>query len=163
VLALAACSTSVTGDASAELSSGQSARGTIDSSPCGLLTSAQMRQLGVTTGARSQVSDEWGGMSCTWKSISAAQGGEYVARVLRGNAPTGTSSVAINNLPTTQYTPANLDQRAYCVYLVAVASGESLWAQYGGPNQPGLSHRIACAKAQTAASYMVSTFGALSR
>jgi len=65
--------------------------------------------------------------------------------------------------PTTQFAPSNLDQRAYCVFLVKVNSGDTLWAQYGGPNQPGLSHRIACAKAQTAASYMVSTFGALSR
>ncbi|HWN35645.1 MAG TPA: DUF3558 family protein [Pseudonocardia sp.] len=164
LLALAACSTSVNGDASAQLSPGQPARAsTIDSTPCGLLTSAQVRQLGVTTGVRSQVGDEWGGVSCGWKSISAAQGGEYVGRVLRGNAPTGTSSVSINNLPTTQFAPSNLDQRAYCVFLVKVNSGDTLWAQYGGPNQPGLSHRIACAKAQTAASYMVSTFGALSR
>jgi len=164
LLALAACSTSLNGDASAQLSPGQPARAsTIDSTPCGLLTSAQVRQLGVTTGVRSQVGDEWGGVSCGWKSISAAQGGEYVGRVLRGNAPTGTSSVSINNLPTTQFAPSNLDQRAYCVFLVKVNSGDTLWAQYGGPNQPGLSHRIACAKAQTAASYMVSTFGALSR
>jgi len=164
LLALAACSTSVQGDASAEASPGQPARAaTIDTAPCGLLTSGQQHQLGVNAGVRSQVSDDWGGVVCTWRTISTAQGGEFVGRVLRGNAPTGTSSVSVNNLPTTQFVPPNLDERAYCVFLVAVASGETLWAQYGGPNQPGLSHRIACAKAQTAASYMVSTFGALSR
>src|SRR5438309_10417551 len=132
LLALAACGTSPNGDASAQLSPGQPAKAsTIDSTPCGLLTSAQMRQLGVTTGVRAQVSDEWGGMSCTWKTISTAQGGEFVGRVLRGNAPTGTSAVSINNLPTSQFAPSNLDERAYCVYLVKVNSGDTLWAQYG--------------------------------
>lgn len=164
LLALAACSTSLNGDASAQLSPGQPAKAsTIDSTPCGLLTSAQVHQLGVTTGVRAQVNDEWGGVSCTWKTISTTQGGEFVGRVLRGNAPTGTSAVSINNLPTSQFAPSNLDERAYCVYLVKINSGDTVWAQYGAPNQPGVNHRIACAKAQTAASYMASTFGSLSR
>lgn len=164
LFALAACSTSLQGDPSAELSSDQPAKAsTIDGAPCGLLTSAQLRQLGVTTGVRAQVDDEWGGVACTWKTISTTQGGEFVGRVLRGSAPAGTTSPSINNLPTTQFEPSNLDQRAYCVYLVKVSSGDTLWTQYGGPNQPGLSHRVACSRAQTAASYMVSTFGSLSR
>jgi hypothetical protein len=37
----------------------------------------------------------------------------------------------------------------------------TLWVQYGGPNQPGITHAVACTNDQAAAADTVSTFSAL--
>jgi hypothetical protein len=133
-----------------------------DPAPCALLTSAQVHQLGLNAGVPQQDGVAQGGPSCVWKSFAAARwGGEYVARLLHGATPGGTPAASINNLPTVEYKPPNLDPRAYCVYLVTVAPGTTLWAQYGGASQAGLTHVIACRNAQAAASDMSGTFRSL--
>ncbi|MDT7659110.1 MAG: hypothetical protein QOF38_3825 [Pseudonocardiales bacterium] len=134
-----------------------------DLAPCALLTSAQVHQLGLNPGAQQPAGDARGGPSCVWKTFVAARwGGEYLARLLHGPTPGGTPAASINNLPTVEYRPPNLDPGAYCVYLVTVAPGTTLWAQYGGPNQSGITHVIACRNAQAAASDMSGTFRSLS-
>jgi hypothetical protein len=129
---------------------------------CALLTTAQRQQVGVNLGVEQSVGDGRGG--CAWKSFASAPwNGEYLARLIQGPVPAGTPAAAIDNLPTAEYKPANLDPRAYCVYLISVASGETLWAQYGGPDQPGITHQVACANDQAAAADMVSTLSAVTR
>jgi hypothetical protein len=134
-----------------------------DPAPCALLTSAQVHQLGLNAGVPQQAGDARGGASCVWKSFAAARwGGQYVARLLHGATPGGTPAASINNLPTVEYRPPNLDPRTYCVYLVTVAPDTTLWAQYGGATQAGLTHVVACRNAQAAASDMSGTFRSLS-
>ncbi|HTF50947.1 MAG TPA: hypothetical protein VK735_26180 [Pseudonocardia sp.] len=128
--------------------------------PCALLSTAQRQQVGVNPGVEQPVGDGRGG--CVWKSFASAPwNGEYLARLIQGPVPAGTPAAAIDNLPTAEYKPANLDPHAYCVYLIGVAPGETLWAQYSGPNQPGITHQVACANDQAAAAFMVSTFSAV--
>jgi hypothetical protein len=134
-----------------------------DPAPCALLTSAQVHQLGLNAGVPQQAGDAQGGASCVWKSFAAARwGGEYVARLLHGATPGGTPAASINNVPTVEYRPPNLDPQAYCVYLLTVAPNTTLWAQYGGASQAGLTHVVACRNAQAAAAAMSGTFRSLS-
>lgn len=134
-----------------------------DPAPCALLTSAQVHQLGLNAGVPQQAGDAQGGASCVWKSFAAARwGGEYVARLLHGATPGGTPAASINNVPTVEYRPPNLDPQAYCVYLLTVAPDTTLWAQYGGASQAGLTHVVACRNAQAAAAAMSGTFRSLS-
>lgn len=135
----------------------------VEASPCALLSSVQVRQLGLNPGQLQPATDGWGAVECLWTSIAAHWGGNYVGRVLSGPVPGGSPAASINGLPTAEYTPAGLDPNYYCAYLVTLPSGETLWAQYGSPNgnQPGINHRVACHNAQTAAADMASTFNSL--
>jgi hypothetical protein len=127
--------------------------------PCALLTSAQRRQLRVNAGVQSSVGGE---VVCVWRStLQAPWGGEYLAKLVHGPAPQGSPAPSINTRPTSEYQPPGLDPNAYCVYLVTLAPEQTLWAQYGGPNQQGVSHVVACRRAQAAAANMTSTFGAM--
>jgi hypothetical protein len=125
----------------------------------------QVRQLGLNPGQQQAATDGWGPAECVWTSIASHWGGEYVGRVVNGPVPGGSPAASINSLPTAEYTPAGLDPRNYCAYLVTLPSGETLWAQYGSPNgnQPGITHRVACRNAQSAAADMASTFNSLRR
>jgi hypothetical protein len=144
------------------LSAGPVLASSSDPAPCALLTSAQVHQLGLNAGVPQQGGAN-GGASCVWKSFAAARwGGEYMARLLHGATPGGTPAASINNLPTVEYRPPNLDPQAYCVYLLTVAPDTTLWAQYGGASQAGLTHVVACRNAQAAAAAMSGTFRSLS-
>lgn len=121
--------------------------------PCSLLNSRQLHQRGLNAGVRQ-------GAACVWKTIARAPwGGVYLAQLLQGSAPGGKPAPPILNRPTSEYTPPNLDPTAYCVYLVDLGAGVTLWAQYGGPDEAGISHTIACRKAQAGAADMISTYG----
>jgi hypothetical protein len=125
---------------------------------CSLLTSAQLHRLSVLPG----VAQPDG--SCTWRTIALPPwGGQYVGRLWHGPAPSGTPAPSVNNLPTVEYQPPGLDPRAYCVYLVTVGAGTTLWAQYGGPGQQGITHLVASRRAQALAAAMASTYRAVSR
>lgn len=133
------------------------------SNPCALLTSAQLRQLRFGPGQQQQAGDELGGTACVWTGYPLAQGPRYTARLLAGPVPGGSPSAAINNLPTVQYIPPGADQRTHCGFLISVGSGQTLAVQFADANGgvPGLSHQVACNKAQAAASDMASTLSGL--
>ena len=129
------------------------AASTVDS--CSLLTPRQLHQRAVNTGVRQ-------GPACVWKTISRAPwGGAYLAQLLQGPVPGGTRAPSIFNHPTVEHTPANLDPKAYCVYLVDLGAGVTLWSQYGGPDEAGISHIVACRNAQAGAADMISTYSAV--
>jgi hypothetical protein len=133
--------------------------------PCGLLNSAQLRQLRFSPGTRQQATDTLGGQTCVWRGYPIASGPTYTARVLRGPAPAGTPSAAIDNLPTAQYQPAGLDQRTHCGFLITVASNQTLAVQFADEHGStrGMSHQVACTKAQAAAADMVSSYRSVAR
>jgi hypothetical protein len=120
--------------------------------PCSLLTSSQLHQLAVNAGVKQ-------GAACVWTTISRAPWrGEYLGQLLHGPAPGGSPAAAIYNRPTVEHTPANLNPRAYCVYLIDLGGGVTLWAQYGAPDQAGITHTVACKNAQAGAADMISTY-----
>lgn len=120
--------------------------------PCSLLTPSQLHRLAVNAGFTR-------GAACVWTTISRAPWrGEYLAQLLQGPVPGGNPAAPIYNHPTVDYTPANLNPRAYCVYLVDLGGGVTLWAQYGAPDQAGISHTVACKNNQTGAADMISTY-----
>jgi len=127
--------------------------------PCSLLTSSQLHLLGVTVGA-ARTPNGNSGTECVWPTRSQAEGGEYIAQIVQGTHPAGSPAPSINTLPTTEYDPPDADARTACGYLVSVTGEETLWAQYRQvTNAPqGVTHQVACNKAQQAASYMASTF-----
>ena len=129
------------------------AASTVD--PCALLTPRQLHQRAVNRGVRQ-------GAACVWKTISRAPwDGAYLAQLLQGPMSEGNPAPPILNHPTVEYTRANLDPKAYCVYLVDLGAGVTLWAQYGGPDEAGISHTVACRNAQAGAADMISTYGAV--
>jgi hypothetical protein len=133
--------------------------------PCGLLTSTQLHLLGVTVGATRTPSDNYGA-ECVWPTRSPAEGGEYLAQIIRGTHPVGTTAASINTLPTSEYDPPDADPRVACGYLVSVTGDETLWARYRQVSNnaaQGMTHQVACNKAQQAASYMASTYFTLPR
>jgi hypothetical protein len=131
--------------------------------PCTLLSSVQLRQLRFSHGERQQAADELGGVSCVWSGYPLAQGPQYTARLIQGPAPGGMPSASINNLPTVQYTPPGADPRTHCGFLITVTPHQKLLVQFADVKRgvPGISHQVACQKAQAAASDMASTFSAL--
>jgi hypothetical protein len=133
------------------------------SKPCALLGSAQLRQLRFSAGRQEQATDGLGGVVCLWTGYPVAKGPIYTGRLLDGPVPGGTRSVSINNLRTAQYLPPGVDQRTSCGFLISVASGRTLVVQFADPKgyMPGLSHLVACQKAQAAACDMTSTLTAL--
>jgi uncharacterized protein DUF3558 len=136
----------------------------VRSNPCSLLTSVQLHQLGVNTSQQQQ--DVLGsGPACVWSHVPVTQGDQFLGRLVNGPVAGGTQSASINNMPTTEYAPADLPQETSCVYLVTLASNVTLWAQYSNPgaNLPGLNHRVACRKAQLAAVSMSSTYQTIPR
>jgi hypothetical protein len=120
--------------------------------------------LGVTVGA-ARAPNGNSGTECVWPTRAQAEGGEYIAQIIQGAHPAGTPAASINTLPTAEYDPPDADARAACGYLVSVTGNETLWAQYRQvTNAPqGVTHQVACNKAQQAASYMASTFFTLPR
>jgi len=136
----------------------------VTANPCALLTTNQWHQLGVNQG-RQQADAIGSGTACVWSHIPVTQGDEYLARLVNGPVEGGTAFASINNMPTTEYAPADLAQNTSCVYLVTVAPNVTLWAQYSNSSGdlPGLNHRVACRKAQLAAVSMSSTFQSIQR
>jgi hypothetical protein len=136
----------------------------VKANPCALLTNTQWHQLGVNQG-RQQPDAVGSGTACVWSHIPVTQGDEYLGRLVSGPVEGGAASASINNMPTTEFAPADLAQNTSCVYLVTVASNVTLWAQYSNSSGdlPGLNHRVACRKAQLAAVSMSSTFQSIPR
>ncbi|HEY1967472.1 MAG TPA: hypothetical protein VGH89_05970 [Pseudonocardia sp.] len=131
---------------------------------CVLLSSAQRHQLRVLPGATQPNGGPGSPGACSWRSFALPPwGGEYVAKVLHGPAPAGNPAPSINNLPTVEYRPDGQESATSCVYLLTVEPETTLWAQYSGPNQQGLSHLVACRRAQAAAAAMSSTYRGLPR
>jgi hypothetical protein len=160
-LLLAGCSQS--GDTG---SGGGAPAGQADGSrpdPCALLNAAQLRQLRFSKGQQQQAGDSLGGLSCVWSGYPLAQGPRYTARLLSGPVPGGTPAASIDNMPTSQYTPPGADPRTNCGYLVKVASDRTLLAQFSvtAGAVPGMSHQVACRKAQAAATDMVTSYPSL--
>jgi hypothetical protein len=131
--------------------------------PCALLTAEQQHQLGINSGVSHPDTSAPGQTSCTWTNFPVTQDAEYVAKLLPHSVPGATPSAAIDNMQTAEYLPAGMDRRTHCVFLVTLGSGVTLWAQYGNPSGdvPGMTHEIACSKAQGAAADMVSTYPSL--
>jgi hypothetical protein len=129
-----------------------------------LLSSAQRHQLAVSQGVQQQATDDLGGAECVWTRFPVGQGVQYQARLLSGPVPAGTPAAQINNLPTTEYRPPNVDPRTHCVYLVTLSPKQTLWAQFADTKGalPGMSHQVACQKAQAVTNSMTSTFVSLS-
>lgn len=132
-------------------------------SPCALLSSVQRRQLAVSQGVQQQATDDLGGVACVWSRFPVGQGVQYEARLISGPVPAGMPSASINNLPTAEYRPPNVDPRTQCVYLVTLSSNQTLWVQFADTKGflPGMSHQVACQRAQAAVVSMTRTFGAL--
>jgi hypothetical protein len=130
--------------------------------PCTLLTSVQVRQLAVKQGQRQPDGDALGGASCSWSTFGTGQSA-YIARLLDKPVPGSTSAVSVAGLPTSQVSPANANMRTDCVYLIELGSGVNLWAEYNNTsgNQPGITHSVACSKAQAGAAAMISSYHAL--
>jgi len=127
--------------------------------PCAYLTTAEQHQLLVYPGQQTRGADGAGGPSCEWRTIPATEGVGYLARMLHGPVPAGRPAASIYNMPTVEYTPADLDPRTNCVYLLTVTPNDTLWVQYGNTSGslPGLNHQVACRKAQAAAADMANT------
>jgi hypothetical protein len=136
----------------------------VRTNPCSLLTNTQWHQLGVNQ-SRQQQDAVGGGTACVWSHVPITQGDEYLARLVNGPIEGGTLTASINNMPTTEYAPADLAQNTSCVYLVNVTPSVTLWSQYSNSSGdlPGLNHRVACRKAQLAAVNMISTFTTIPR
>jgi hypothetical protein len=118
----------------------------------------------VSEGQQEAATDGLGTVSCVWSHIPATQGDDYVGRLIRGSVPGGTPAASIVGLPTAQYQPAGTDPSTSCTYLVSISQDETLWAEYTNTSGdlPGLNHRVACTKAQSAAVDMLSTYRSLS-
>jgi len=136
----------------------------IKTNPCSLLTNTQWHQLGVNQ-SRQQQDAVGAGTACVWSHAPVTQGDEYLARLVSGPIEGGTQAASINNMPTTEYAPADLPQNTSCVYLVNLTPSVTLWAQYSNSSAdlPGLNHRVACRKAQLAAVSMISTYTTIPR
>lgn len=131
---------------------------------CVLLTSAQQHQLRVLPGVTQPDTVLGATGRCRWRNFALPPwGGEYVGNILRGPVPAGDPAPSINNLPTAEYQPAGLVPATSCVYLLTVGPETTLWAQYSGPHQQGISHLVACRRAQAASAAMSSTYRSLSR
>jgi hypothetical protein len=138
--------------------------GPADTNPCALFTTDQQHERVVSAGQRQTATDGLGTVSCVWSHIPATQGDNYVGRLIQGSVPGGTPSASIVGLPTAQYAPAGTDPKTSCVYLVSISPYLTLWAQYinTSGDLPGLNHRVACTKAQSAAADMLSTYRLIS-
>jgi hypothetical protein len=131
--------------------------------PCALLTISQQHQRTVNEGKQESATDGLGAVSCVWSHIPATQGDNYVGRLIQGPVQGGTPSASIVGLPTAQYAAPGTEPNTSCVYLVTISPNETLWAQYTNTSGdlPGLNHRVACSKAQSAAADMLSTYRSL--
>lgn len=131
--------------------------------PCSLLTGLQLRKLNLNQGEQQPNTADLGGVSCSWTNFPLYQDNVYSARLLSAPVPGGTATASVGGLPSTQLVPAGADARTHCAYQVQVASNEVLWAEYGNTsgNQPGMTHQVACQKAQAAAVSMISTYRSL--
>jgi len=82
--------------------------------PGAYLTTAEQHQLLVYPGQQTRGADGAGGPSCEWRTIPATEGVGYLARMLHGPVPAGRPAASIYNMPTVEYTPADLDPRTNC-------------------------------------------------
>ena len=131
--------------------------------PCTLLTGVQLRKLNLNQGEQQPNTADLGGVSCSWTNFPRYRSDVYRARLLSAPLPGGTPTASVGGLPSTQLVPAGTDARTHCAYQVQVASNEVLWAEYSNTsgNQPGMTHQVACQKAQAAAVSMISTYRSL--
>lgn len=131
--------------------------------PCTLLNGAQLRKLNLNQGEQQPNTADLGGVSCSWTNFPVYRDNVYRARLLSAPLPGGTPVPSVGGLPSTQLVPAGTDARTHCAFQVQVASNEVLWAEYSNisGNQPGMTHQVACQKAQAVAVSMISTYRSL--
>jgi hypothetical protein len=129
--------------------------------PCGLLSAAQVSQLGASPGTRSAVAGEPDSYDCLWMRNPATLDGSWFARAdLRHDAAYYLSSsaqiVQVSGFGTVQ-TASGLGERdTNCQLYVDAAPEQSLEVQYatlrGGA---GINHQLACQLASQAAEQML--------
>lgn len=142
---------------------------TID--PCALLTSAQIRQLGVGAGKRRENTDELGSAGCLWDNFPKEPDTSYVARLItkRGadyalGSTEPTQVVTIDGFSAVQTKSPQGDPKDHCLLFVDVAQGESLFVQWLtlSHNYPGLTDQLACEQAREAGRLMLENLRGLS-
>jgi len=157
---LGGCGTPAGSDAAAALGL-DTARSAPD--PCGLLNHAQQRQLGLSDGVAEHRADAVGGKACSWRNWPATRDSVYYGWLLTGSVTQTSPAPAIGGYNTVQVAAGDLDPSRNCVYLIDVTPDRHLWVQYSNANGDisGMTHQVACRKAQAAASAMVSTYRSL--
>jgi hypothetical protein len=133
--------------------------------PCTLLTDAQRNRLGVSQGqsGRGSVSSPLAGNDCAWSNLPERPSNAWLGRLVLGQGAEYAVGLeplrTIDGFAATTTGSLGSDSTYYCLMLVDVARGQSLLAQYGNNahDYPGMSHQLACDKAQQLASDMLST------
>jgi hypothetical protein len=124
---------------------------------CTLLNAAQLRLMRLSPGQHRPGPNSG---ECVWSAYPLALGVEYSARLLPGPPPEGAAAPRINNLPTVEYVPDRNQQRTRCGYVVTLAERQQLLAGYSDTRGQvaGMTHRVACQRAQGLAANLASTF-----
>ncbi|WP_425415372.1 DUF3558 domain-containing protein [Pseudonocardia acaciae] len=130
---------------------------------CALLGAEQVRRMGVRAGERAE------GGGCRWRDGAMSS---YLARLIVDqdaesvlNSGATRENVDIDGFLAVRASAPYVDPKNHCVLAVDVADGQALWVQWtslsGG--YPGLSHEVACQRAEEAGRLMLASLRRLSR
>ena len=134
--------------------------------PCSLLSNPQRLQLDTDQGSPGgpTVDGSSRGATCVWSSTRSAERWTGATILDHGAENAGGKGQVrgVNRFSAVVTSPTGTDPRSSCLMLVDVAPGQSLAAAYQNdtPDAPGMSHQVACGRAQHLATNLLASLWA---
>lgn len=136
--------------------------------PCSLLTNPQRLQLDAEQGSAEgpTVDGSSRGSTCVWSGTNTRAAERWTGATILDHgaeAASGKGQVrGVNRFSAVVTSPNGTDPRSSCLVLVDVAPGQALAAAYQNdtPDAPGMSHQVACGRAQHLATTLLASLWA---
>jgi hypothetical protein len=137
------------------------------SDPCGLLTPAQVSQLGANPGTRAVVDGQPGSYNCLWMRYPAVPDDSWAVRLDTAHdaahyLSSSADIVQVSGFGAVQTTTGLGQADGNCQLYIDVAPRQSLEVQYDNfrGDRPGMNHQLACQLAARAADLMLANLRA---